>query len=68
MQLAAIEGTLITDSQEIRAILDCVGPIDEDPDEITGAVVQAKDGEYTEVWLTGWSNPHLPDTHYRRVL
>lgn len=60
--------TLIVDSQDIKAILEhtpnCLGY---DQDTTTGALIEIKDGDYTEVWLTDYRQPYLDSAVYCKV-
>ena len=58
----------ITDSQEIEHICSHLGDIREDPEDVTGALVDVGDGDYNEVWLTTWRAPWNLSSWYFRAL
>lgn len=38
------------------------------PEGVTGLLVDAREGDYAEVWVTEWSRPHELATHYTRIV
>lgn len=57
--------TLITDSQEIKDLLDYVGFCKVWYDDITGVVMLIGEGDYDAVWLTESSQPYDLSAWYR---
>lgn len=55
--------TLVTDSQDVRAVCDSVG-VNMDANGITGALVVVGEGEYEDVWLTDNSRPFDNNANY----
>ena len=63
--LQDINGQLVLDSQDIAAVLESIGSNETD---ITGAVVQLVDGDYSAVWLTDSSRPYHVNALYWRAV
>lgn len=57
---------LLTDSQDLQALSEYFP--NEDWDEITGALVEIGEGEYTSVKVTESSTPYLTDAYFRTIL
>lgn len=59
---------LVLDSQDIKAILEYApNSFGYGVNETTGALVEIKDGDYTEVWLTDYRRPYLDSAVYCKV-
>ena len=72
--LSAPRFALVTNSADVRCIVEDVltpGELDNAgtpmADEVTGAVVDTRDGDYTEIWLSYSSRPYTLDAIYTRV-
>ena len=65
VELQNIDGQLLTDSQDITAVLESIGCTESD---ISGAVVVVDDGDYSAVWLTDSSRPYHVNALYWRAL
>jgi len=57
----------VTDSQEIRHILNMVG-LEHKANDITAMFVLVGDGEYKEIWLTDNSKPYIINCPYYRIV
>lgn len=58
--------TLLTDSQDLKALSEHFP--NEDWGEITGALVEIGEGEYTSVKVTESSTPYRTDAYFRTIL
>jgi hypothetical protein len=58
---------LLTDSQDIEAVLDSSGRADLSED-VTGVFVLMGDGEYQAVYVTTSSRPYDPASYYDKLL
>lgn len=56
-----IVGHLLTDSQDIEALLDSLGC---NLLDITGAIVKTAHGDYVDVWLTQSARPYHIESRY----
>lgn len=70
--LIQAEHLVWTDTDELAAVLDtlpahCWQHLTLSPEEVTGALVNVGDGEYSEVWLTGSSRPYHVDAAYQQA-
>jgi hypothetical protein len=59
-----IAGYLLTDSQEIDAVLDTIGC---NLLDITGAIVVIHHGDYETIWLTQSSRPYDVNSEYFKI-
>lgn len=64
---------LVTDSQDVRAVVDSLSAAELDAaglhaDDVSGALVAAADGDYSEVWITEGARPFdLTGCNYARA-
>lgn len=64
---SSIPGKLITDSQDVRAVLEHLGRTDLLGD-VTAAIVEVVDGEYRSVWVTTSARYFEANTLYEQIL
>ena len=66
-----IAGTLVTDSQGLDSVYESVYTECRrwgfDREDITGALVQVGDGDYSEAWITTYRSPHSIHAMYHRM-
>lgn len=58
---------IITDSQEINAVLDYIGML-ELSEEITSMMVLVGEGDYDEIWVSFDSHPYYVTTQYHKII
>lgn len=67
MPLSDIAGDLLTDSQDIAAVLASIGRSDWIADA-TAVVVQADDGDYDAVWVSDAARPYVFTALFERLV
>ena len=65
VELQNIAGQLLTDSQDVAAVLESIGCTESD---ISGVVAVVGDGDYKSVYVTDSARPYHVNALYWRVL
>lgn len=64
--------TFVTTDHQIEAAVESIGYLKVAqhlrPGKVTGMVVEVRDGDYAEVWMTDWRRPYDLSTQYTQII